>query len=244
MFQDFFDGFGTYFQALNLIGRLRLGRYLVAPAVISLLVGIAIFSLAWVLGDNLGNQLLRIYPWDWGKSVADRAVDILGALLIILFGLLIYKSIVMVVMGPLLSFLSEKVEAGLTGSGGGPKMTLGQVASDAGRGLAIALRNLGREIVYTLLLLLLGLIPLFSPFTAVLIFLVQSFYAGFNNFDFYLERHHRVKGSISYARRNRALLTGNGAAFMLLLLTGVGFLVAPTLGVIAATIEGARRAGK
>jgi len=139
-----------------------------------------------------------------------------------------------------MSPLSERIEQELTGQ---PKRTAGtgQFVKDLVRGLRIALRNIIRELFYTLLLFLLGLIPIFSPFTAVLIFLVQSFYAGFANIDYTLERHFNIRNSVRFVRHNRWMAVGNGIAFMLLLLTGIGFLFALPLGAVAATTETVKR---
>ena len=73
------------------------------------------------------------------------------------------------------------------------------------------------------------------------LFLVQAYYAGFGNMDYSLERHHSISGSIRFIRRNRWLAMGNGTVFMLLLMTGIGFLFAPPLSTIAGTIEVVKR---
>jgi len=86
-----------------------------------------------------------------------------------------------------------------------------------------------------------GLIPIFAPFTAIAIFLVQSFYGGAGNMDYALERHFDVRGSIRFVKDNRGVALGNGIVFIGLLLTGVGFLVAPPLAAIAATIESVKK---
>ncbi len=70
---------------------------------------------------------------------------------------------------------------------------------------------------------------------------MQSYYAGFGNLDFALERHYRYADSVRFVQRNRALALGNGAVFMLLLFTFAGFLVALPLGTVAATIETVKR---
>lgn len=243
MMKDFFDGAAAYGKALQLIGELRLWGYVVAPAIISLLLGVGIFGAAWALSDDIGNLFISWYPWEWGKEVFEKIFTVTGGLVVALIGLLIYKNVVMVAAGPFMSFLSEKVERALLGKSTA-KVTFLSVARDFVRGLRVALRNMWREIFYTVILLIIGLFPGFTPFTTILIFVVQAFYGGFNNFDFFLERHFGVRESVGYVRRNRWLVIGNGTVFLLLLLTGIGFLIAPTLGAIAATVEGTKRLGE
>ena len=90
----------------------------------------------------------------------------------------IYKHIVLILSAPFMSPLSEKVENHLLGKSTTINFSISQMLKDLLRGIRIALRNIIREIFYTILLLLLGLIPFFSPFAPFLILAVQSFYAG------------------------------------------------------------------
>lgn len=240
MVKGFLDGMTAYGKALSLISELRLWNYLIIPAALSLLLGAGIFATAWGLSDNIGALLISVYPWEWGAAIVAKIAEITGGLLVGIFGLLLYKNLTIILVGPFMSPLSEKVEMALIGTPASG-FSLTQMISDFVRGLRIALRNIIREIFYTLLLLLLSLFPVFAPFTTVLIFLVQAFYAGFGNFDFYLERHLRVRESVTFARQNKGLMMGNGAVFLLLLLTGIGFLFAPTLGPVAATVEGVKK---
>lgn len=241
MIRDFLSGASAYGHALELLGKHRLWGYVIVPALISAALGILIFVTAWSLSDDIGQVVMNWYPWEWGKAVFEKIFSVAGGLLVVLLGLLIYKNLVMILAGPFMSFLSEKVENIISGKNSGGTLSIPRFARDLVRGLTIAVRNLIRELFFTLLLLLLGLIPVFSPFTTALIFAIQAFYAGFNNFDFFLERHYGVRGSVRFVRRNRWLVMGNGAVFILLLLTGIGFLIAPVLGVVAATREGMPR---
>jgi CysZ protein len=166
-----------------------------------------------------------------------------GGLLVFLLGMIIFKQLVMVVSAPIMSILSEKVENQLVGKDSGVRISLKQIISDIVRGLKIALRNIFREIGATLLLLLFGLIPVFTPFSTILIFVLQAYYAGFGNLDFMLERHYRFRDSVKFVQNNRLLAIGNGAVFMLMLYTFVGFLFALPLGTVAATIAATDRIG-
>lgn len=241
MIQGFIDGITSYAKALRLISRFRLWGYVWLPGLLSVLLGLAIFGTAWGLGDNIGGWIGQFYPeyW-WGGQVVQRIANVFGGLLVVALGLILFKHLVLAISSPFMSFLSEKIEKKLGGAGEVP-FSLSRAVSDLVRGITIALRNIIRELFFTVLLLLLGLIPVFSPFIAILIFLVQAFYAGFGNMDFTLERHFRVRGSVRFVRRHRGLAIGNGAVFLLLLLTGIGFLFALPLGTVAATTETIRR---
>ena len=88
-----------------------------------------------------------------------------------------------------------------------------------------------------------GLIPIFSLISAALIIMVQAYYAGFGNMDFTMERRFRLYESVRFVRRNRWFAIGNGLGFVLLLMTGFGFLIALPFGVIGATVGTLDRLG-
>jgi len=71
-----------------------------------------------------------------------------------------------------------------------------------------------------------------------LLYLVQSYYAGFGNMDYTLERHFKYSESVKFVRQNRGLAIGNGIVFMLVLLIPlVGIILVLPLSVTAASTE-------
>lgn len=211
------------------------------PALVSIVLGLIIFGSAWGISDQLGDWIISIYPFDWGKATLGKIADVFGALFVIAIGFILFKHLVMALASPFMSFLSEKIERHIQGRPDIGGFSATQMMEDFVRGLRIALRNIIRELFFTLLLFILGLIPIFSPFTTIAIFLVQAYYAGFGNIDFTLERHFKVRDSVHFVRQHRGLAIGNGTIFLLLFLTGIGFLVALPLGTVAATTETLKR---
>lgn len=243
MLKNFFEGITSYGKAIKHISNHGMWGYVLLPGLISVLLGAVIFGLSWVLSDDVGGFIENLWRWDWGHEVVAKIAQVFGGLLVFLLGMIIFKQLVMVVSAPIMSILSEKVENQLVGKDSGVRFSLKQVISDIVRGLKIALRNIFRELGATLLLLLFGLIPIFTPFSTILIFVLQAYYAGFGNLDFMLERHYRFRDSVKFVQNNRLLAIGNGAVFMLMLYTFVGFLFALPLGTVAATIAATERIG-
>ena len=120
--------------------------------------------------------------------------------------------------------------------GEAPAFSIANAISDLVRGMRIAIRLVLRELGITLLLIAVGLIPIFSPVIPILIFVVQAYYAGFGNMDFTLERYYKVRGSISFVRDHRGIAIGNGAVYLFLYFTVIGFVIALPLATIAATM--------
>jgi len=244
MITGFVNGILSYIQAFRLISKLRLWKYVLVPAVISVVLGSLIGVSVWNFSDNLGGVLVSFYPFEWGQQIVGSIASVFGGVVMAGSGLLLYKHAILVLSAPFMSPLSEKVENHLSGDDHTIKFSIPQMVSDLIRGGKVALRNIIRELFYMVLILLLGLIPIFSPISAILLILVQAFYAGFGNIDYTLERHFNVRESVRFVRTNRGLALGNGLVFVGLLAIGIGFLIAPPLGAVAATIESVKRLGR
>ena len=241
MLKGYVKGVTTYFNGLGIIARYNLWGYMLAPALIGLLLAYGIYKIAGGVSGNIGDWLVSFYPIEWGKAWIESIADFFGWIFVLAIGLIIFKQLVLAFSSPFMSFMSETIEKRLSNDYQTPPFSVSKMISDMIRGLRIALRNIVRELFYTLLLLLLGLIPLFTPFTTVAIFLVQAYYAGFGSIDYTLERRYTVRQSVAFVRKNRAFALGNGTVFMGLLLTGIGFLFALPLGTAAATEETLKR---
>ena len=245
MISGFLNGVYAYAHAFRFVFKHRLWGYVLVPGLISLLLGIAIFGTAWSVSDNIAAWLIDWYPWERGRDAVEVTVQIFGGLSVAVLGLVVFKHLVLAVSSPVMSLLSEKVERIINGKSPDIPFTFAQISKDTIRGLSLALRNIIRELFYTVILLILGLlIPIISPFTSFLIFVIQAFYAGFGNMDYTLERYYRQRASIQFVRKYKSLAVGNGTVFLLMLFTGVGFLFALPFSTIAATTETLKRLGR
>lgn len=230
------NGVQAYFDAFQVINKLKLWKYFLVPILLSVLTASVIGVLAYSLSDNLGNYISSIWPWEWGQETFQTISEIFGGLIILTLGFLAFKHIILAISAPFMGPISEKIEIHLTGV-----KSLEKRSSPAKlliRGIKIAIRNLFRELILTVPILLLGLIPIIGIFSAVLLFLMQAYFAGFGNMDYTLERHFNYSDSVKFVKRNRGLATGNGILFMLFLLVPViGVILVLPFSVTAATSE-------
>ena len=229
-------GIQAYFGAFNLISKLKLWKYFAVPMLISFVVAIIIGVSAYVLSDNIGFYISKLWVWEWGKETFTTIGNILGGLFIVLLGLILYKHIIMALSAPFMSPVSEKIEIHLVGESHSQRIT--SFTDQLLRGIRINVRNLGMELVLTIPILLLGFIPIIGIFSTVILFLVQAYYAGFGNMDYTLERHYKYNESIQFVRNHRGLAIGNGIIFMLFLLIPViGAILVLPLSTTAASIN-------
>jgi CysZ protein len=234
--KNIFKGIKAYSGTFKLISKLGLWKYFGIPIAISIVTATLILVSAYGLSDTIGDYIFSVIPWGAPTWVRTIAVFLSG-LIIIVIGFMVYKHIVMALSAPFMSPVSEKIEAYLTGVENHQHRNT-SFKAQLWRGIRINVRNLTMELLITIPILILSFIPIINLFTAFLLFLVQSFYAGFGNMDYTLERHFKYSESIDFVKQHKGIAIGNGIVFMLfLLIPVVGIILVLPLSVTAATTE-------
>lgn len=231
------NGIVAYLKALNGIGKYRLLKYFLFSGLISFLIAAAVSAASVYFGVALGDWIQGIYPWDAGSSIIDRLSDWTSGIVIFVLGLFSLKYLLLIIVSPIMSYMSESIERQMNEDYVAPPFSISSLFSDLFRSIKINLRNLTKEIIITLILLIIGFFPGAAIVTTPLIFLVQAYYAGFGILDYWMERHYSVGDSIDYIRDHRLDAVGLGAVYLgLLLIPFLGAVLAPVLGATAATI--------
>jgi CysZ protein len=237
-FQDFTNSIKAYGQAIELAGKLKLWKYFFIPAIISLLVGFLVMVAAWYLSEPIGQKIGSYWPFDFWKETMLSFSVFLGGVFVILIGAMIFKHAVMAFSAPFMTPVSEKIEMHITGKPLDQTDTSAEFIAALVRGIRINLRNLILELLITLPLIMLSIIPLINLLTGVALIYVQSYYAGFGNMDYTLERYRNYSETKTFVRNNKGTAVGNGFIFHLLLaIPVVGIMLALPLSTIAATTE-------
>lgn len=235
MFKNFYIGIKSYSGAFSLINKLGLWSYFFIPILISIITAISIGFLAWSLSDNIGALIAKIWIWEWGAKTFRTIIDIISGIAIVAIGLILYKHIIMALSAPFMSPVSEKIEEHFIGKK--VVQSKSQFFPLLWRGIRVNVRNLFMELFFTILILLIGLIPIVGFITTPILFLVQAYYAGYGNMDYTLERHFNFSKSNAFVRSHSGIATGIGSVFMLLLLIPViGIILVLPLSVTAASV--------
>ena len=224
MIKNILKGITSYANSFKLIAQLKLWKYFFIPIGISIVTAVFIGFTSYTLADDIGAFISKIWIWDWGKETFTSISNFVGGATVILLGLVLYKHIVMAFSAPFMSPVSEKIEAHFTKNTNHEHRKT-SFNDQLWRGVRINLRNLWKEILFTIPLIILGFIPVIGIASTILIFLVQAYYAGFGNMDYTLERHFKYKESIQFVKKNKGFAIGNGMVFML-------FLLIPVIGII------------
>ena len=240
MIKNIIKGIQAYTGTFGLISKLGLWKYFGIPILISVVTAAVIGFSAYVLSDNIGAFIARIWVWEWGKETFTTISEFIGGITVIAIGLILYKHIIMALSAPFMSPVSEKIERHLLGLDPNQKHIHRNTSfkEQLWRGIRINVRNLLKELLLTIPILLISFIPLIGFFSTVLLFLVQAYYAGFGNMDYTLERHFKYRESINFVGRNKGIAIGNGIVFMLFLLVPViGIILVLPLSVTAASTK-------
>ncbi|QVY67000.1 EI24 domain-containing protein [Polaribacter sp. Q13] len=237
MIKNILSGIKAYVGAFSLISKLKLWKYFSIPIIISLVTATIIGFTSYGLSDNIGHFISKIWIWDWGKETFTTITSVIGGLFVLVIGFLLYKHIVMALSAPFMSPVSEKIEIHINGDlKHNHRETTFQ--EQLVRGIRISFRNIGKELLLTIPLLLLSFIPIIGFGFTALLFLVQAYYAGFGNMDYTLERHFNYKDSVNFVGKKKGFAIGNGIVFMLCLLIPVlGIILVFPLSVTAASVK-------
>lgn len=158
-------------------------------------------------------------------------------LIMMLFYFSLFKYIWLIVGSPVFAFLSEKTVTIMQQKE--LPFEPAQLIKDIRRGILLAFRNTLWQSVYTIAIILLSLIPIIGWPSPVLAIFVECYYYGFSMLDYSCEREKiSASESIYFISAHKGLAVGNGMIFYLMhLLPIVGWVLAPSYAVIAATIS-------
>ena len=213
-FRNIYFGFRAYWRAMQFIKKHKLYWYILIPAV--LMLGI------YKLGEKIQFHEVVIQT----ESMNDIVWSMLRMLFEISIALLLMKFakyLVVILLSPLLSFLSQKCEKILTGNS--YSFNFNQLVRDVKRGLQIAIRNIMWEYFFFLIIYLVALTGWDEPQKApifYLTFVIGFFYYGFSFIDYVNERLRlNVDESILFVRKHRGLAISIGSIYSILILVPV-----------------------
>ncbi|MGB0933968.1 MAG: EI24 domain-containing protein [Lishizhenia sp.] len=214
-------GLSSYWAALKFIFKERLYWYFPIPA--ALMLGIYFAGnkiVAWksTWDDQIGcATCVNMNATIW--FVLKLLISISVGLILMKFA----KYIVVVLLSPLITHLSQKVEMTITGNT--YPFSLAQTLHDVKRGLRIALRNIMWEYFFFLILLIVSFFGWDKPENSPIFYLtfaIAFFYYGFSFLDYINERRRLdIDQSIFFVRNHRGLAIAIGMVFSLLILVPV-----------------------
>lgn len=167
------------------------------------------------------------------KKVVHFTIALVLRLAVLVAYMATFKYIVLVLLAPVLAYLSEKTDELLTGEQ--YPFNAVQLFKDAVRGMIIAIRNGIIEFMIMVVLFLASFIPVVGFLAGIAGFFVESYFYGFSMIDYYCERKKMpVTVAGRYIWKYKGIATANGLIFNGILLACT--LLAGLFPFVAATV--------
>ncbi|MBW8051782.1 MAG: EI24 domain-containing protein [Cytophagales bacterium] len=238
--KEFFLGITTYFDAISFINQHKLWKFLILPALINIVLFITACYLGWIYAGELTDFIAEKMGVNQIDEGIRRIIQIIILIIIRFITFLIYfkfyRYLVLIIMAPVLAFISEKTQEIISGTT--VPFVFSRFIGDVLRGMGIALKNLGKELTLTILIYLLLFIPFLLPLVPIFIIIIESYFYGFAMIDYRNEfKRLSAKESSIMIWEHKGFALGNGLSFNILLFVPIiGVLFAPVFAVIAAGI--------
>ena len=252
LFDDFTIGVGAYWKAIIFIFKNNLWYYFFFPVIINLLlffIGISFvnnatdFSIEWVesqLNDSTSTGILGML-FQWTKDSFSWIIWIMFKLLFLYIFILFGGYFSLIVLSPILTYLSEKTEEIITGRKN--PFDVIQLTRDVIRAIVIVIRNMCIQIVWIIIFFILSFIPIVGWVVSFFgNIIVSSYFYGFSFMDYTNERNKfSISESVSNIRENKGLSIGLGFVFLICfsipLIGSIVASIASIISVVAATIS-------
>jgi CysZ protein len=233
----------SYGKAHRFISKHKLWRWIIVPGILyALLFGISMYFFGSTASSFTATLTNSLKSWLEKSNLGwlNFLVSFFGIVLWVLtvmFYFSLFKFVWLILGSPLFAYLSEKTEALIEGKDF--PFSLKQLLSDIIRGIRLALRNSLWQTVYTVAIIILSFIPVVGWATPVLSVFIECYYYGFSMLDYSCERHKlSASQSIQFIGGHKGLAIGNGMVFYIMhLLPVIGWVLAPSYAVVAATIS-------
>jgi CysZ protein len=224
--KGFFSGINEFFSAIPFILKKGLWWTYLVPVLLTILI----FLVGWVSVDYLLSELknLLLNQLDKNSFIYPYVVPILSGLLwlivkIVFLFIFNYLNgyILLIIISPLLAYMSEKTEKILTGRE--YPFSLNKYVSDVVRGILIGIRNFFYQTILTAVILIFIFIPILGEVVAILlpfvIFFIGAYFYGFSFIDYVSERRgYKIKDSVKFVRMNAGFSIALGVIFSVMLM--------------------------
>lgn len=250
MMKEFISGVWHSVKAFGFMFKQGLWQYYLYPALVSLLFYFFLIGALIKYAYVLVQLILKPYVpdklpelngfWDFMNVFSNISIYSISAIIVSLLTLFLAsrfsKYIVLIILAPVFSVLSEKIDSKLTGLK--YDFSFAQFIQDMIRGISIAIRNLMIELFWTALF---TIASIFSGGLALIgtpvLLIISAYFYGFSMMDYTCERRKlSISEGVKYVRRFRWFAIGNGVVYILTdMIPVVGGIIAPVNGICGAT---------
>lgn len=228
--------FNSFSDSFKVIKDAGLRKFYFLPGIISMFLFGGFIYLGEYLSLNLASALENFFKLQEYGSILYIFIKTLVWICTVFFYYLVYKSLLLVIISPILGYVSERVETHLTGKKF--DFTFKDNLRFLIRGIDIGLKSFFKQMVGTCVVMLLGFIFPINLSIPLLIFIIQGYFTGFSFMDYTLERYNlSPKESLDFLKKQRVYAALCGGIFTLLFfIPVVGIFIAPLITCVATTM--------
>lgn len=228
--------FNSFSDSFKVIKDAGLRKFYFLPGIISMFLFGGFIYLGEYLSLNLASALENFFKLQEYGSILYIFIKILVWICTVFFYYLVYKSLLLVIISPILGYVSERIETHLTGKKF--DFTFKDNLRFLIRGIDIGLKSFFKQMVGTCVVMLLGFIFPINLSIPLLIFIIQGYFTGFSFMDYTLERYNlSPKESLDFLKKQRVYAALCGGIFTLLFfIPVVGIFIAPLITCVATTM--------
>lgn len=228
--------FNSFSDSFKIIKDAGLRKFYFLPGIISMFLFGGFIYLGEYLSLNLASALENFFKLQEYGSILYIFIKILVWICTVFFYYLVYKSLLLVIISPILGYVSERVETHLTGKKF--DFTFKDNLRFLIRGIDIGLKSFFKQMVGTCVVMFLGFIFPINLSIPLLIFIIQGYFTGFSFMDYTLERYNlSPKESLDFLKKQRVYAALCGGIFTLLFfIPVVGIFIAPLITCVATTM--------
>lgn len=228
--KDFFLGIASYYKAGEMILKHNLWYYFIFPTVFLIFILLERDVLLNSIKDVRFDQL----PADnWDFEVLLVSLKAIGFFLL----KYLYGNVVLILSVPFLAMLSVSIEKTLTGNK--YPFSFKQLLKDIRRGANVAVTNMIIQMLFIAgWYLLLLIFPVMQPASEIVVFCIGFYFYGFSFMDYTNERRRlNLEESMKFIRAHSGMAIAIGGVFatMFTYIPYAGVVIAPVMGVAAAT---------
>jgi len=247
---QFIKGITHFFTSFGFIFKNRLGHYYLYPILISVLFYISMMSLVYVYAYDIVYALIKNYLPDhlpkmdgWlsvfntlGNISIYGIISVVFIILVLLLSASLSKYIVLIILSPVFSLMSEAIDSKITGQKF--DFELVQFLKDIIRGVLVSLRNLMIELFW---MALFGVISIFSSgfgvITYPILIVIGAYFYGYSMMDYTCERRKMsISEGTALIKQNKWFAIGLGLMYWVLdKVPFVGLVIAPINALCGAT---------
>ena len=225
----------AFLDSFRIIREAGLRKFYFLPGLIGIGLFLIFVGIGNMLSGSLAQFLENFFHIQKYYSIVFILIRVLVWVCSILFYYLIYKSLLLMILSPILSYVSEKVEYHLTGKK--YNFTMKDNITFIGRSIDIGFRSFIKQMIGSCLIMLLGFIFPINLSIPLLIFILQGYFTGFSFMDYTLERYKlSTSASLMFLKKQRVCSAVSGIIFTLLFfIPFFGIFIAPLVTCVAVT---------